>query len=1046
MKSKLIYYTSILSSLLLLQNPTFAAKSHSVSQTATKIPNCEIEPEEEEGEYSPQQLQTLASRITMKVIGDNNGGSGTIIGKRGNKYLLVTNSHVIQGVNSIRVEAFDGKNYPAQVVPNNNFEKFDLALLEFQTSQNYCLPDIADFIPNQEMEVLAAGFSGKKGKIMFRKGKINLISQSPLKGGYSIGYTSDIDQGMSGGAIINTQGTLIGINGRTAYPILNTGYIYQNGSKPNQEEIQQFRKLSWGVPIRTFLVEVNPEILTTSKLPYPKTISANVPKGEYTGWLGDLEKKAKQFTVRIDSSSEANGSGTIIAKEGDTYTVLTVAHVVCEREDATQSCGDFSYTILAPDGNEYPVDKSSIKIEAGVDLAVVKFNSSQDYQVATLANYNHNFVDLVFAAGYPKLKNNSPWRFSPGMIFDKEFGLIFSKESDFLLPGIGSSGSKSIYSLTGGYELVYTSITYGGMSGGPVLDSLGRVIGIHGRAEGEEVRDSSINGGKVQIGFSLGIPVSTFIGLLPRLSVTPQKLENTRPSQINPKQVFKSLEKAVLSAKISTGNATASEWLERGNQLFRLRRFDEAIKAFDEVIRQKPSFAYLAYYAKGLALFSKGKYKESIEAYKQALEIKPEFGVAWRYLSIIYANSGQYNKALDAINEAIKLQPINPNGYLMKGSILASLKRYAEAEKIMTEAIKRSPKTLVYSVRGSIYESQQKWNLAKADFDTAIKLNPQSIVAYVIRALFYYNQQKWDLVLADYSKVIQINPLYSDIYNRRGNLYRKLKKWELALADYSKLIELEPEYASAYNKRGNIYYSQQKWDLALADYSKAIEINPKSAVFYYNRGGIYYNNKKWDLALADYSKAIELNPEYASAYNKRGNIYYSQQKWDLALADYSKAIEINPKSAVFYRNRGSTYDEQKKWDLALADYSKAIELNPKDASTYNDRGDIYYSQKNWDLALADYNKAIEINPKSAVFYHNRGSTYDEQKKWDLALADYSKAIEINHEYATAYNNRGFVYAKQKKWDLALADYSKAIAINPEDASYYSNRGGSNAIL
>ena len=601
MKSKLIFYTSILSSLLLLQNPTFAAKSpHLVSQTATKTPNCEIEPEEEEGEYSPQQLQTLANRITMRVTGDNNGGSGTIIGKRGNKYLIVTNSHVIQGVNSIRVQAFDGNNYSAQVVPNNNFEKFDLALLEFQTSQNYCLPNIADFIPNQDMEVLAAGFSGI-GKIMFRKGKINLISQSPLKGGYSIGYTNDIDQGMSGGAIINTQGTLVGINGKSAYPILNTGYVYQNGSKPNQEEIQQFRKLSWGVPIRTFLVEVNPEILTAYKLPYPKTISANVPKGEYTGWLGDLEQKAKQFTVRIDSSSEANGSGTIIAKEGDTYTVLTAAHVVCEREDATQNCGDFSYTILAPDGNEYPVDKSSIKIEAGIDLAVVKFNSSQDYQVATLANYNHNFVDLVFAAGYPKLKNNSPWRFNPGMIVDKDFGLLISKESDFSLPGIGSLGSKSILSLTGGYELVYTSITYGGMSGGPVLDSLGRVIGIHGRAEGEEVSNSSINDGKVQIGFSLGIPVSTFIGLLPRLNVTPQKLENTRPpllTQLNSKQL-ESFGKAILSAKVSTGNATASEWLERGNQLLRLGRFDEAIKAFDEVIRQKPSFAYLAYYAKG---------------------------------------------------------------------------------------------------------------------------------------------------------------------------------------------------------------------------------------------------------------------------------------------------------------------------------------------------------------------------------------------------------------------------------------------------------------
>ena len=71
---------------------------------------------------------------------------------------------------------------------------------------------------------------------------------------------------------------------------------------------------------------------------------------------------------------------------------------------------------------------------------------------------------------------------------------------------------QSASSLTGGYELVYTSITYGGMSGGPVLDSRGRVIGIHGRSEAEQAGDVP-----VQIGYSLGVPVSTFLGLASRL-------------------------------------------------------------------------------------------------------------------------------------------------------------------------------------------------------------------------------------------------------------------------------------------------------------------------------------------------------------------------------------------------------------------------------------------------------------------------------------------------------------------------------------------------
>ncbi|MFM6785123.1 MAG: serine protease, partial [Dolichospermum sp.] len=63
--------------------------------------------------------------------------------------------------------------------------------------------------------------------------------------------------------------------------------------------------------------------------------------------------------------------------------------------------------------------------------------------------------------------------------------------SDF---NTNSSGTaQSAASLTGGYELVYSSITFGGMSGGPVLDSQGRVIGIHGRTDGQTAIDNNIN-------------------------------------------------------------------------------------------------------------------------------------------------------------------------------------------------------------------------------------------------------------------------------------------------------------------------------------------------------------------------------------------------------------------------------------------------------------------------------------------------------------------------------------------------------------------------
>ncbi|MHC5916982.1 MAG: trypsin-like peptidase domain-containing protein [Nostoc sp.] len=88
----------------------------------------------------------------------------------------------MRGVNSISLQTSDGKTYSAKIVPKTNFDKFDLALLQFQSNQNYCLPkEVAKSIPDTETPVMAAGYASEKGQIVFRTGTIKQISAQPLK-------------------------------------------------------------------------------------------------------------------------------------------------------------------------------------------------------------------------------------------------------------------------------------------------------------------------------------------------------------------------------------------------------------------------------------------------------------------------------------------------------------------------------------------------------------------------------------------------------------------------------------------------------------------------------------------------------------------------------------------------------------------------------------------------------------------------------------------------------------------------------------------------
>jgi S1-C subfamily serine protease len=217
--------------------------------------------------YEQSQLQTLANQITVKVIGNQNIGSGTIIGRNQDRYIVLTNSHVLSGVDTrnLKIRTHDGIMHSAELVTisfKNLDNNLDLSVLEFTTGRPYCSPKrITRYNPLKGLAILASGYPTLENKVTFKTGEVQeIISEPGLKEGYEIGYTNDIEQGMSGGAILNYFGELVGINGKSSYPFTDW-YVYTNGVRPTYREIEQFRRLSWGIPMKVFLSYVNSNVL-----------------------------------------------------------------------------------------------------------------------------------------------------------------------------------------------------------------------------------------------------------------------------------------------------------------------------------------------------------------------------------------------------------------------------------------------------------------------------------------------------------------------------------------------------------------------------------------------------------------------------------------------------------------------------------------------------------------------------------------------------------------------------------------------------------------
>ena len=228
----------------------------------------------------------------------------------------------------------------------------------------------------------------------------------------------------------------------------------------------------------------------------PYVIAANKPT--------DVYRLAKQSTILIDGLRP--GSGVIIGKQGNSYFVLTAEHVVATEDE---------YEVVTPDGSRYRLDYGTVKKLPNVDLAVVSFRSNNSYPQAKLGNSdNVTEGDEVFIAGWP----------APGKALPHVYQITSGEIS-----GI------SPRPVARGYRLIYTNVTRAGMSGGPIFNESGKVIGIHGLAEGREVYQSGYEKYPIKTGFNLGIPINTFSRAAKRVDTNiaqlPSSLTSSPPVQ-----------------------------------------------------------------------------------------------------------------------------------------------------------------------------------------------------------------------------------------------------------------------------------------------------------------------------------------------------------------------------------------------------------------------------------------------------------------------------------------------------------------------------------
>ena len=418
----------------------------------------------------------------------------------------------------------------------------------------------------------------------------------------------------------------------------------------------------------------------------------------------NVKQIAKAVTVKIMGAG-SSGSGVLIRKVGSTYYVATAWHVVANNGAQEE------IDIVTSDGAIHRTYGASSSQLGANDIAVIKFQSNRQYALARILpdiyslnrdlNSRNTEGEAIGLGGFPL----------DGKGFEYSTGILVA----YADIGIGD-----------GYELLYTNKTSKGMSGGPIFNRSGFLIGIHGRGDRDEVaRKNKGLSEDSKTAVNQGVPINYLdseVKFGPLTLDEPERyLEVVRRAS---KYWGREQMALTMVDKLISRFPSSKAFLTRGRIHSDLFQLSSAISDFRKSIELDPG-NYDAIYLLARSLYVDKKVTESWKYLVDLLQSNPPLRLVQPVAVLaadIKADQGEYTYSIEFAEQAIRLDPENDTGYLALG-------RSYEKQNQLNDALNAysrhsgSLSAKLAEAKSKIFFAQAKYEMAWDEINKAITMH-----------------------------------------------------------------------------------------------------------------------------------------------------------------------------------------------------------------------------------------------------------------------------------------------------------------------------------
>jgi tetratricopeptide (TPR) repeat protein len=492
-------------------------------------------------------------------------------------------------------------------------------------------------------------------------------------------------------------------------------------------------------------------------------------------------------------------------------------------------------------------------------------------------------------------------------------------------------------------------------------------------------------------------------------------------------------------------------WKYRAQALFGLEKYQEAIAAYDYVLKLEPN------YSQGLiqrceALSKLGQLESALESCDQGLQRDGDWGTinpaqGWYQQGLALRKSGRLKDAITAYDRALS---INPDDALIK---VEKCETQQQANPLMNRCLSE-PEQLNYQPaalyryglmlwrnamnerrQGKFYSSQineaQNYLQQAIDtYDQHLKQNPKDVEGWMNQGVAAQLLLQHGKALLAFEQVLQLNPTSSQAMANRCTILNQQKQYQEALTACEAALKgdnrwQEQGLGDAWTQQSLALLGLKQYERAISAADRAIALNAEDAQAYHFKAIGQWNLKQFEKAQESAKIATEKDQSYAQAYFTLARTLSSLGKMDDLKAAFSQ-----------YQEASRLYKIGKKQNLLIPDSSFEAAIATNQAAVA-----LRFSG---EPALLSEIK-VEERPRTLAGLYNKAAVLLTQRKYSEALSAFERVEKIQPNNPNILLGRAIALEQiatsgnLESLQKAIDAYDAVLALKPHDSKITSKR-------